>query len=150
MDEQQIMVGVGAVVFKGREVLLIRRGKPPFMGRWSIPGGGVHHGERLEDALAREVMEETGVSIRIGGLIGVFEAMPTGADPDFNRHVVMIDYWADWEAGEPAAGDDAAEAQFALLDDALSRVFWDETRTAIARAAKLRNIAALKPESSGK
>lgn len=150
MGEQQISVGVGAVVFRGSEVLLIKRGKPPFMGRWSIPGGGLHHGERLEDAAVREVMEETGVSIRLGGLIGVFEAIPAGADPDFTRHVVMVDYWAEWEAGEPAAGDDAAAAEFAAFDEALSRVSWDETRAAIARAEKLRNIAVQTPDSAGK
>ncbi|MEK7266306.1 MAG: NUDIX domain-containing protein, partial [Pseudomonadota bacterium] len=94
MGEPQIKVGVGAVVFKGRDVLLIKRGKPPFMGRWSIPGGGLRHGERLEDAARREVMEETGVSIAICGLIGAFEALPMGVDPDFSLHVVMIDYWA--------------------------------------------------------
>ena len=149
MSEPQIAVAVGAVVFKGREVLVIRRAKPPFMGRWSIPGGGLHHGERLEDAARREVREETGVAIRVGGLIGVFEAVP-GADPEIDRHVVMIDYWAEWEAGEPVAGDDAAAAEFVPLDDALSRVSWDETRAAIARAAKLRNIAAQAPDLAGK
>ena len=149
MGEPQIAVGVGAVVFKGRDVLLIRRAKPPFMGRWSIPGGGLRHGERLEAAALREVMEETGVSIEIGGLLGVFEAVP-GADPEIDRHVVMVDYWAEWRAGEPVAGDDAAAAEFVSLEEALRRVSWDETRVAIAKAAKLRNIAAETPELAGK
>lgn len=144
MDERQIAIGVGAVVFKGSEVLLIRRAKPPFMGRWSIPGGGLHRGERLEAAAAREVTEETGISIRIGGLIGVFEAVP-GGDPEIDRHVVMIDYWAEWLAGAPVAGDDAAAAEFVPLEEAMRRVSWDETRAAIAEAAKLRNIAAKTP-----
>lgn len=149
MGEPQIAVGVGAVVFKGREVLLIRRAKPPFMGRWSIPGGGLRHGERLEGAALREVMEETGVSIEIGGLLGVFEAVP-GADPEIDRHVVMVDYWAEWRAGEPVAGDDAAAAEFVSLEEAMRRVSWDETRVAIAKAAKLRNIAPETPELAGK
>jgi len=144
MGEQQIAIGVGAVVFREREVLIIKRAKPPFAGRWSIPGGGLHQGERLEAAVAREVMEETGVSIRIGGLIGVFEAVP-GADPEIDRHVVLIDYWADWLAGEVVAGDDAAAAEFVPLEEAIRRISWDETRAAIAAAAKLRNIAAKTP-----
>lgn len=144
MDEGQIRIGVGAVVFRGSEVLVIRRGKPPFLGRWSIPGGGLHYSERLEDAARREVMEETGLSIRIGGLIGVFEAVPDGG-PDFDRHVVMIDYWAEWEVGEPVAGDDAAAAEFAPIEEALTRVSWDETRRAIAEALKLRNTVTDRP-----
>lgn len=138
-QEQSIRVGVGAVVFRGDHVLLIKRGKPPFEGRWSIPGGGIRYGERLEDAARREVREETGLDVRIGGLIGVFEVMPTVADPEFSRHVVLIDYWAEWQLGEPTPGDDAAAAEFVLLDEALARVSWDETRRAIAEALKLRN-----------
>ncbi|MEZ5915720.1 MAG: hypothetical protein R3C42_08880 [Parvularculaceae bacterium] len=57
----------------------------------------------------------------------------------------MVDYWAEWIAGAPVAGDDAAEAEFAPLETALSRVCWDVTRTAIASAAKLRNTARTKP-----
>lgn len=134
----KITVGVGAVVFRGDETLLIRRGKAPFKGRWSIPGGRLRPGERLEDAVRREVLEETGVIIRIGGLIDVFEAVP-GADDDIDRHVVMVDYWAEWISGEPVAGDDAEAAEFAPHAEALARVSWDETRRAIARAAKLRD-----------
>lgn len=146
MSEQQIRVGVGAVVFRGENVLVIKRGKPPFLGRWSIPGGGLHHGERLEDAVRREVMEETGVEIRIGGLIGVFEVVPDDRqDPDFSRHVVMVDYWGEWLSGDPVPGDDAAAAEFAPLDEALARVSWDETRRAIADAMKLRNTVNYPP-----
>ena len=144
MHEQKVIVSVGAVVFRGEEALLIRRGKPPFKGRWSIPGGKIEFGERAEDAVAREVMEETGVSIRIGGLIGVFEAVP-GAHVEIDRHIVMIDYWAEWVSGEPKAGDDAIAAEFAPLKEALDRVFWEETRVAIAKAAKLRNTAKERP-----
>lgn len=139
-------VGVGAVVFRGNEVLLIRRGKAPFIGQWSIPGGGLHEGERLEDAARREVMEETGVSVRLIGLIGVFEALPKMREGEgFLRHMLMIDYAAEWVAGEPVAGDDAAEAAFAPFEEALSRVSWDLTRTAIAGALKLRNTVISKP-----
>lgn len=144
MGDRQIRIGVGAVVFRGREVLVIKRGKAPFEGRWSIPGGGLLYGERLGDAVRREVLEETGLSIRIGGLIGAFEAVP-GAHADIDRHVVMIDYWAEWEAGEPVAGDDAAAAEFVSVGEALARVSWDETRRAIADALKLRNTVTDRP-----
>jgi 8-oxo-dGTP diphosphatase len=146
MADQSIRISVGAVVFRDDSVLLIKRGRPPMIGSWSIPGGGVCNGEALLDAVRREVMEETGVSIRIGGLLGVFEALPgLYPDPSLTRHVVMVDYWAEWVAGEPAPGDDAADARFIALEEALERVGWDETRRAIAEAAKLRNTVTRSP-----
>ncbi|HBK93353.1 MAG TPA: phosphohydrolase [Parvularcula sp.] len=143
---QGIGIGVGAVVFRGDEVLIIRRGKAPFAGQWSIPGGGLHEGERLEDAALREVREETAVEIRLIGLIGVFEALPTARDGEgYLRHTLMIDYAAEWLAGEPAAGDDAAAAAFVPYEEALRRVSSDLTRTAIADALKLRNTVTSGP-----
>lgn len=144
--KQGIGIGVGAVVFRASDVLIIKRGKAPFIGQWSIPGGGLHEGERLEDAAVREVMEETGVGVRLLGLIGVFEALPkTRAGEGFLRHTLMIDYAAEWLAGEPVAGDDAAAAEFAPYEEALSRVSFDLTRTAIAGALKLRNTVTRRP-----
>ncbi len=141
-----IGVGVGAVVFRGGDVLLIKRGKAPFIGQWSIPGGGLNEGERLEDAALREVMEETGVRVRLLGLVGVFEALPkTREGEGFLRHMLMVDYAAEWLCGEPVAGDDAAAAEFAPYEDALARVSWDLTRTAIACALKLRNTVTQRP-----
>ena len=142
MDENEtqtnetVRIGVGAVVFKDDQVLLVKRGKPPFKGCWSIPGGGLEFGERLEDAVRREVREETGLDIEIGGLIGVFEAMPD--DVGQLTHTVMIDYAAEWVAGEPVADDDAADAAFFPFDEARRRLSWDETRRAVAMAIELR------------
>ncbi|MEZ5891843.1 MAG: NUDIX hydrolase [Parvularculaceae bacterium] len=135
---EKIIPGVGAVVFRGDDVLLIRRGKPPFLGQWSIPGGKVEHGEALGAAVAREVREETGVEISILGLLDVFESLPRDGEP---YHYLMIDYVAEWVSGEPRAGDDAMEAEFVSLDEAASRVGWDTTRRAIARAAEWRSRA---------
>ncbi len=134
--KETIRIGVGAVVFRGDEVLLVKRGKPPFQGHWSIPGGGLEFGERLEDAVRREVMEETGLEIAVRGLIGVFEAMP--ADVGQLTHTVMIDYYAEWVSGEPVAADDAADAGFFSFDEARRRLSWDETRRAVAMAIDMR------------
>jgi 8-oxo-dGTP diphosphatase len=136
--DPSITIGVGAVVFRGEEVLLIRRGKAPFEGQWSIPGGSVEYGEALQDAVRREVREETGVEIDILGLLDVFEARPGANENEALRHMVLIDYVAQWRSGEPKAGDDAAEAVFVSVETALARLSWAATREAIKRAVEMR------------
>ena len=125
---------VGVVCLRGDEVLLIRRGKPPREGEWSLPGGRIEPGERATEAGLRELREETGVEARITGLIDVVD----GLFPEAGRHYVLIDYAAEWVSGEPVAGDDAAEARFAPLAEVEALVGWGETRRIIAEAAARR------------
>jgi 8-oxo-dGTP diphosphatase len=122
---------VGVVCLRGGEVLLIRRGKPPKQGEWSLPGGRIEPGERAVDAGLRELMEETGVKAEIVGLIDVVD----GLFPEAGRHYVLIDYAARWISGEPVAGDDALEARFVPLDQADAMLGWSETRRVIRLAA---------------
>lgn len=122
---------VGVVCLRGEDVLLIRRGKPPRMGEWSLPGGRIEPGERAIDAALRELMEETGVTARIIGLLDVVD----GLFPEANRHYVLIDYAAEWLSGEPVAGDDALEARFVPLAEVDALIDWSETRRIIALAA---------------
>ena len=136
VSQTSIKVGVGAVVFRGDDVLVIKRGKEPFKGSWSIPGGGLEFGESLRDATKREVREETSLEINILSLIDAFEALPR--DNDAGAHVVMIDFVAEWVAGEPVAGDDADEAEFIPYSEALLRLGWDQTRRALERAYEIR------------
>jgi 8-oxo-dGTP diphosphatase len=119
----------GVVCLRGGEVLLIRRGKPPRLGEWSIPGGRMELGETAAQAALRELSEETGVAAELLGLIDVVDYM--GAEVQ----MVLIDYAARWTAGEPVAGDDAAEARFFPINEALEKVSWSETRRIIAAAA---------------
>lgn len=128
---------VGVVCLKGDQVLLIRRGKPPRMGEWSLPGGRIEPGERAVDAALRELREETGVEAEILGLVDVID----GLFPEHGRHYVLIDYAARWVAGDPVAGDDAAEAAFMPMEAALACVDWDETRRVIQAAAESASAA---------
>ena len=140
-----VKVSVGAVVFRATgagepDVLLIRRGRPPLEGQWSIPGGKIEYGERLLDAVMREVWEETAVKIRVLDLLDVFESLPASTPSSepvstLSHHYVMVDYIAEWISGDPQAGDDAADAQFVPLSEAMDRMAWDTTRQAVARAA---------------
>lgn len=118
----------------GVEVLLIRRGKPPRRGDWSLPGGRIEFGERAADAALRELREETGVVARLLGLIDVVD----GLCGDEATHYVLIDYAAEWLTGEPVAGDDAVDARFWPLTDALSLVSWNETRRVMSAAVEAR------------
>ena len=121
-------VGAGAIVWRGDDVLLIRRGKPPRQGEWSIPGGRIEWGETPAEAAMRETLEESGCMIEIVGLCDVAQF----ADAD--HHIVLVDYTARWLSGEPQAGDDATEARFVAFDLLAGHALWDETLRIIARS----------------
>lgn len=127
------VAAAGVVCLRGDEVLLIRRGRAPRLGEWSLPGGRIEPGERAVDAALRELREETGVEAGIIGLVDVVD----GLYPEIGRHYVLIDYAARWLSGEPVAGDDAAEAAFHPLAEVDQLVGWDETVRVIRLAAAM-------------
>ena len=125
---------VGVVCLRDDQVLLIRRGKAPRLGEWTLPGGRIEPGERAVDAALRELREETGVEAEITGLIDVVD----GLFPEAGMHYVLIDYAARWLSGEPVGADDALEAKFVPLDQVDSLIDWSETRRIIRQAAAAR------------
>ena len=133
-DERGPVAAAGVVCFRGNEVLLIRRGTPPRLDEWSLPGGRIQWGEGTAAAVLRELEEETGVKAELLGLVDVVDALFEGGQGGYERHYVLIDYAAAWRSGEPRAGDDAAEARFWPLKQALEVVAWSETARVIRKA----------------
>jgi 8-oxo-dGTP diphosphatase len=111
----QPIVGVGAIVFKGDEVLLVRRGKEPALGEWSLPGGAVEVGETLEEALHRELKEETGIEVEILGLSAFLERIFPDAEGKISYHYVLLDFLCRYVGGEPRPGSDVLELCFTPL-----------------------------------
>jgi len=106
------LVGVGAILIEGGRVVLVKRGHAPLLGKWSIPGGVLVVGETLRKAVVREVLEETGLTIEPGELLGVFERMVPDEQGRMRYHYLLIDFLCRRVAGELAAGDDAEEARW--------------------------------------
>jgi 8-oxo-dGTP diphosphatase len=107
------VVGVGAVVLKENQVVIVKRRFPPREGEWSLPGGRVHLGEPLADALRRELREETGLEVAIGPIVEVFERIHRDADR-VRYHFVVVDYLCTCQGGELCAGDDVEDARWVL------------------------------------
>jgi mutator protein MutT len=113
----QPVVSVGAVVLDGPRVLLVKRGQPPLMGRWSLPGGVVELGEELTDALCREVREETGLDVSVGPLVEALDRIEREPDGRVAYHYVILDYLCRPAAGEVRPGSDAEDAGWVAVAD---------------------------------
>ncbi|PYN37765.1 MAG: hypothetical protein DME01_04610 [Candidatus Rokuibacteriota bacterium] len=105
-------VGVGAVILHDDKVLLVRRGQAPSFGKWSLPGGLVELGETTREAIAREILEECGIKIRIVDVAGVLDRVVKDDAGRVRYHYVLVDYLAYPDSLDVTAGDDAAEAQW--------------------------------------
>jgi len=107
------LVAVGAIAVDERGLLMVRRGREPARGLWSLPGGRVEGGEYLSEALRREVLEETALEAEVTGLAGILEVL---GEP----HYVILDFFVEVAPGaDPVAGGDALEARWVPLDEVL-------------------------------
>ena len=107
------IVGVGAVVLDGRRVLLVKRGHEPSKGEWSLPGGAVDVGETLEQALRREIREETCLEIDVGPIIDVLDRIRYDRDGHVEFHYVLVDFLCHPRGGTLHCGSDAEDAAWA-------------------------------------
>ena len=124
----QPRVAVGAIVFKDNKVLLVRRGKPPAEDLWAIPGGRVEIGETLQEATEREILEETGITIRALKPVYTFDVIDQDARGRTRFHYVIVDLRADYIRGEPRAGDDATAARWVASDELAALKVSSKTR----------------------
>ncbi len=110
-------LGVGAVVFRDDRVLLVRRGQPPNLGAWIFPGGVVELGERIEEALVREVLEETGWKVRAVQLVELLDYIDRDESGRVRYHYLIADYLCEYVEGELAACSDVTDAKLVPLTE---------------------------------
>lgn len=131
---QAPLVGVGIICFKDDDVLLIKRGKSPRMGAWSLPGGRQKLGETVRECALRELSQETGVEAEVGPLVDVVDSLTRDAEGRLQYHYTLIDFRAEWTAGDPRPGGDAADARWFRPAELTEIELWSETRRVIEQA----------------
>ena len=127
-------VGVGVVVLRGNEVLLIQRGKAPNKGQWNIPGGKQLLGETIVQAVHRELLEETSVKIKQPALLDVVDVIMPDDKGEIQYHYTLVDYQAEWLSGECRSGDDADAVKWVHFDELNSVELLEITREIILKA----------------
>jgi len=134
------IVGVGAVIIDLGRVLLVKRGSPPLLGEWSLPGGVVELGETLRAAAEREALEETGLIVKAGEVLEVLDRIVPGKDGSPQYHYVLIDFLCIVKGGELRAGGDAADVCWASEND-LGKYKLEQAAVEVIRKAFSRSIS---------
>ena len=134
----QPLVGVGIVVWHEDQVLLIKRGKPPRVGQWSLPGGAQQLGETLAEAAKRELREETGLEVDLGDIIATVDLIDRDDDGLVRHHYTLVDFTAEAKFRDLKPGDDAADARWFDQQDLEDLNLWSETIRVIKLASAKR------------
>jgi ADP-ribose pyrophosphatase YjhB (NUDIX family) len=135
----QPVVGLGAIVLQRDDVLLVRRGNEPQKGLWSVPGGALELGESLQQGVRREVLEETGLEVRVLEFAEVLERIMTDDRGAVEYHYVLLDYLCEPVGGALSAGDDAVEAAWVNRADLSARSLTPGLEAVIEKAFQLRD-----------
>jgi ADP-ribose pyrophosphatase YjhB (NUDIX family) len=128
------LVGVGALIFHGGRILMAQRGKEPLKGWWTLPGGALETGELLDDAVRREVLEETGLVVKPVRMFEIFERIIRDEAGAPEYHYVLIDYVCRLTSGEARAGDDVARVEWMRLEELSGLRITEGTLAVIERA----------------
>ena len=137
------MVGIGAIIIEDSRVLLIKRGHPPLMGEWSIPGGMLELAETVRQAAIREAREETGLTVDAEELLGVFDRVIRDDQGRVQYHYVLIDFLCRRTGGEVRAAGDADDARWFTLQEATELPLANDTAEVIRRGFKLQKSSPL-------
>lgn len=146
---EQPLVGVGAIVFRGEEVLLVQRGQEPAKGEWSLPGGLVEVGESLEAAVQREIFEETGLTVRVLGVAAVVERIYRDERHRPAYHYVLVDFVCEYLSGELRASSDVTAARYQRWDHLEGMALAPFTAAVIRQARQQKDQGAFLPLFSG-
>ena len=130
-------VGVGVIVFRDQEVLLVKRSKEPNKGQWSIPGGKQMIGETTAEAAKRELLEETGVNVDRLLLVDVVDAIIPDIEGKIKYHYTLVDFMGQWESGESRPGDDGKEVRWVHMNELSSYSLQDKTMNIIKKATTM-------------
>ncbi len=145
----QPIVGVGGILFQDERVLLVRRGREPARGQWSIPGGAVDTGETLRQAVVREMMEETGIQAEPVAPVKILDRIFRDDRGRVAYHYVLVDFLCRFLGGELRAGSDALEARFIPVGDLVSMDIIPVTRAVIYEAAQFQKKPQARRRTAG-
>ncbi|WP_207455350.1 NUDIX hydrolase [Azospirillum sp. SYSU D00513] len=131
-------VGVGVIIWRGDRVLLIRRGRPPRMGHWSLPGGAQSVGETVFETAVREALEETGLQVVPTEVVTVVDSITPDETGRVHYHYTIVEVAAECPEGEAVCADDALEAVWATVEEVGELTEWDQTQRVIRLSAERR------------
>jgi 8-oxo-dGTP diphosphatase len=135
----QPIVGVGVVVWHDDRVLLVRRGKPPRLGHWSLPGGAQQLGETVAEAARREVKEEAGLDVALGDIVATIDLIERDPQDRIRYHYTLIDFVAETPGAALRPGSDAADARWFSIAEIEALDLWSETVRVIKLAGERRS-----------
>jgi 8-oxo-dGTP diphosphatase len=137
------LIGVGAIIVENGRVVLIKRGHPPLLGEWSIPGGVLEVGEMLREAAVREAQEETGLRVEPGEILGVYDRILREGNR-LHYHYVLIDFLCRRVSGEIRRGSDADEVRWFKGSEIEALNLAPETAEVVRKGLDSANTASFK------